>query len=104
MDLGNGKLQLPIPDLGAIAQQQQQVDPALWVQHHICTGAGIEPGGRARVNAGPASIVLDKFELIVMALPAALVIVCVKGIDTEVGQEGTPVTIPWHAVRSIGPA
>lgn len=92
----NGRgIELPVPNLGALGNQQ--IDPSVWVQSQIYQHAGVEPDGRALVVTSDGDVMLDGFAVVVMTLPAALIIVSVTGKD----QEGRSWSIPWHAVRGI---
>ncbi len=91
---GNGGLQVPVPDLGALGGQS--ADPAAFAQQVILRGAGITPGGRAVVTVDDGRMItLEKTEIPVMAMPAA-VFILVSGTA-----DGVPVVIPWHAVTEL---
>jgi len=93
---GNGGLQIPVPvpDLGALGGQN--MDPAAFAQQTILSGAGITPGGRAVVTVDNGRMItLDKVEIPVMAMPAAIHILITGTIDD------VPTVIPWHAVTKL---
>lgn len=93
MNNGQG-MPLHVPDLG-----QRQMDAAAWAQENVLGTAGITPGGAGfveTVTMGPV-IALTEVHLVIMAMPPELHIITLVGKD----QNGKPVAIPWHAVKSL---
>jgi hypothetical protein len=91
---GNGGIQ--VPNLAAL---NQQVDPSSWARDVICGLAGIQPGGRARIEVASGPINVTQFEVGVLAIPPMLHIF-LGGLAADTGSK---VMIPYHAVLAIRP-